>query len=249
MAITASWAESWTDECSVTVLNVGQGQCILLQSEGKTYLVDCGGSYDDGAADLAAETLHSQGIYRLDGIILTHFDRDHSGGIPYLLTRVSCDSLFVPDAEDEEDVLSGIVPMLKGNLIRISQDLCVSYGQTEITIFGPVVMNSDNDSSLAVLFRKENCDILITGDRSATGEWILTQTSDLPEVDVLVAGHHGSKTSTSTEFLEVVRPKITVISVGRNAYGLPAGEVLNRLEECGSLVYRTDVHGNIRIRR
>ena len=71
----------------------------------------------------------------------------------------------------------------------------------------------------------------------------------LPELDILVAGHHGSKHSTGVELLEVTKPKIVVISVGRNSYGHPAPELLERLEEVGALVYRTDIHGNIILRR
>lgn len=249
LAIMASWAELATDDCRMTTLNVGQGQCIVLQSEGKTYLVDCGGTYDEDAADLAAETLLSQGISRIDGLILTHYDRDHTGGVPYLLTRIDCDALFVPMAEDEKGVLEMIEPLVDGDTIFIDRDMMLTYGDTELRIFGPVTMDSDNDSCLAVLFQSADCDILITGDRSTSGEWVLTKTADLPELDILVAGHHGSKHSTGAELLEVTKPKIAVISVGRNSYGHPAPELLTRLEEVGALVYRTDIHGNIILRR
>jgi len=84
-----SWLEPVTDDFRVTMLDVGQGQSILLQSDGKCFLVDCGGDYDEKAADAAAENLLSQGIARLDGIILTHYDDDHAGGVAHLLTRVS----------------------------------------------------------------------------------------------------------------------------------------------------------------
>ena len=249
LALTASWAELATDDCRMTALNVGQGQCIILQSDGKTYLVDCGGTYDEEAADQAAETLLSQGISRIDGIILTHYDRDHAGGVPHLLSRISCDALFVPGAQDEEGILQRIQPLMTGGVISVDQDLEVSYRNTNLTIFAPVTQDSDNDSSLAVLFRHENCDILITGDRSTTGEWVLLKTEKLPKLDILVVGHHGSKHSTGAELLEATRPKIAVISVGRNSYGHPDQETLDRLESVGAMVYRTDIHGNITIRR
>ena len=249
LAVTASWAELWTDDCRMTVLDVGQGQCILLQSDGKTYIVDCGGTYDEDAADLAAETLLSQGISHIDGVILTHFDRDHSGGVPYLLTRISCDAVFVPEAEDGEGILPAIEAAYSGSMIEVREDLELTYRGTCIRIFGPVTADSGNDSSLAVLFQHGDCDILVTGDRSSTGEWVLTKTADLPELDVLVAGHHGSRYSTGETLLEATKPKIAVISVGRNSYGHPAQEVLDRLEAGGTLVYRTDLHGNITIRR
>ena len=245
LALTLSWAEILFDDCRMTVLDVGQGQCILLQSDGKTYLVDCGGSDEEQAADLAADTLLSQGITRLDGVILTHYDRDHSGGLPYLLTRISADTIFAPKSEEA----SGISAELDQSLYRIRDDLELRFGDTVITIFGPVIPDSGNESSLAVLFRSGNCDILITGDRSGFGERMLLKRTALPELEILVAGHHGSQNATCTELLEATKPKIAVISVGENSYGHPAPAVLDRLEASGCAVYRTDIHGNLVFRR
>lgn len=245
LALTLSWAEILFDDCRMTVLDVGQGQCILLQSDGKTYLVDCGGSDDEQAADLAADTLLSQGITRLDGVILTHYDRDHSGGLPHLLSRISADTIFAPESEE----VSGISAELNQEIYRIQDDLELRFGDTVMTIFGPVIPDSGNESSLAVLFRSGNCDILITGDRSDFGERMLLKRTELPELEILVAGHHGSKNSTCPELLAATKPKIAVICVGENAYGHPAPEVLDRLEASGCAVYRTDIHGNLVFRR
>ena len=249
LSLAGSWLEPMTDECRMTVLDVGQGQCIILQSEGKAYLVDCGGSYDEDAADLAAETLISQGIFRLDGIILTHYDRDHSGGLPYLLSRVPTDALFMPDAEDENGVGETLDALTDGTTILVGENLVLNYGDTAVTIFGPALSSSGNESSLAVLFQAGNCDILITGDRSDFGERMLLREYELPRLEILVAGHHGSKSSTGTELLEATHPAIVAISVGDNSYGHPAEELLARLAEYGCLVYRTDWDGNIIFRR
>ena len=248
LALGASWLEPVTDSCRMTVLDVGQGQCILLQSEGKTYLVDCGGSDAEEAADAAAERLLSQGIFRLDGVILTHFDEDHSGGLKYLLQRLPADMLIVPDCTDENGILAQLSPFVS-QTIQLADQIKLTYGDTEISIFGPVVPDSGNESSLAILFRHETCDILITGDRSGFGERMLLRRADIPQVDILVAGHHGSKHSTSEELLRAVAPEIAVISVGENYYGHPTQEVLDRLAAVGAAVYRTDIHGNIVFRR
>jgi len=242
-----SWLEPLTDDCRMTVLNVGQGQCIILQSEGKTWLVDCGGDDEKESADLAAERLMSMGVFRLDGVILTHYDADHSGGLPYLLTRVPADVLLMPDSDDEREVGQQLAALSGTQLVR--DNLCLSYGSTEMTVYGPVVPDSGNESSLAVLFRGENCDILITGDRSAFGERMLLKTADIPTVDVLVVGHHGSKYSACEELLTAVKPRFAVISVGENTYGHPSEVVLDRLAAIGCTVYRTDRDGNITIRR
>jgi competence protein ComEC len=95
-AVGASWAEPLFSNCVVTVLDVGQGQSVILQSKGKTFLVDCGGSYGENAADIAARKLLSMGVGRLDAVVLTHEDADHTNGLTYLLTRVDTDMILLP---------------------------------------------------------------------------------------------------------------------------------------------------------
>ena len=98
--------------------------------------------------------------------------------------------------------------------------------------------------------RLSDCDILITGDRSDFGERMLMRNAQLPDVDLLIAGHHGSKHSTSEELLRTVRPETVIISAGDgNRYGHPHEELLQRLTQFGCTVYRTDLHGTIIYRR
>ena len=248
VTLAASWQEPLMDACRMTVLDVGQGQCILLESDGKTYVVDCGGSNGEETADIAAEYLLSQGTFRLDGLILTHFDADHSSGAEYLLSRIETDILLVPNCRDEGKLLQRLAPLVS-QVVEIKEDVMLSFDDTEISIYGPVVPDSGNESSLAILFHRENCDILITGDRSAFEERVLLRTAKIPEVDVLVAGHHGSRNASCKEMVGAVKPDIAVISVGENNFGHPAQEVLERFATVGSTVYRTDLHGNIIIRR
>ena len=232
----------------MTALDVGQGQCVLLQSNGKTFVVDCGGKDGEEVADLVAERLLSQGVFHLDGIILTHFDADHSSGAEYLLSRMKTDLLIVSDCRDDEKLLERLTPLVS-RTVTVKEDNLLSFGNTEISIFGPVVPQFDNESSLAILFQRENCDILITGDRTGFGERVLLKTARIPEVDILVAGHHGAKNASCEELLEATKPEIVVISVGENRFGHPAQETLKRFADIGSTVYRTDLHGNILIRR
>lgn len=246
LSVGLSWAEPWVGEYRMTVLDVGQGQAILLQNEGKTFLVDCGADYDEDAADITAETLLSQGISRLDGIILTHYDRDHSGGLPYLLTRIDTDLLLMPYCLDENGVGEALTAMVGDRAQVVMEDLNLRYDTTELTVFAPVSYNSGNESSMCVLFRAENCDILITGDMGEAGERLFLKYHDLPQVDALVVGHHGSKYSTGEELLAAVLPQYAFISVGRdNSYGHPAQAVLDRLTEMGCIIYRTDEDGTI----
>ena len=242
LAIGIGWAEPMLDDCRVTVLDVGQGQCILLQSEDRTWMVDCGGSDDEDTANLAADTLLSQGVTRLDGVILTHCDRDHTGGLEELLTRIPADVVLIPALESAKEM--GIE-----SAVLVESDLTLTYGATEMAIYAPLMVEEDNESSLCVLFSAANCDILITGDRSALGEAILLKNTELPELEILIAGHHGSAYSTSEELLAATSPAIVAISVGENPYGHPADELLARLAKYGCAVYRTDLDGNLIFRR
>lgn len=242
VALLASWIEPLGDDLRVTMLDVGQGQSILLQSEGRTFLVDCGGDRDTDTADTVAETLLSQGVSHLDGIIITHSDTDHAGGLEYLLTRVDADVIFYPVTD--ELALEG------ENLYPVSEELELTFGAANIQIFGPIYASDSNENSLCVLFTVENCDILITGDRSSLGESILLAEHTLPDVELLVAGHHGSKYATSEALLNAVQPEIIFVSAGAdNSYGHPTQEMLDRAAQIGAVVYRTDLHGTLTFRR
>lgn len=243
-ALLASWVEPLTDDVRIEVLDVGQGQCILLQHEGRSFLVDCGGDSDTEAADMAAEILLSRGVESLDGMILTHLDRDHAGGAENLLQRMDCRLLVLPVEENDLYLLTD------GDVVYVREDLELTVGNAEIRIYAPTYPGTGNEKSLCVLFDTEKCDILITGDRNGFGERMLLRNADIPDVDVLVAGHHGSKHSSCEELLMAVRPEIVCISVGKdNSYGHPAPELLTRLEDFGCTVYRTDIDGSIIIRR
>ena len=245
IALLASWAEPFSSDTRITMLDVGQGQAILLQSEGKTYLVDCGGDNDEKTADIVAETLLSQSIPRIDGMILTHYDQDHAGAVHNLLSRIDTDYLFLPDTRNEFTV-----PEFDGQTIYVWNDLELTFGDTSLQIFGPVYSGASNENSLCVLFDTEKCDILITGDRSSFGERMLLRRRDLPDVDILVAGHHGAADATSEELLQAVTPELVLISVAQNNYyDHPAPALLQRLETHGCAVYRTDQNGTITIRR
>lgn len=243
-ALLAGWTENLLPQMQFTVLDVGQGQCLLFQTEGRTFLVDCGGDSDASAADIAAGELLSRGINRLDGMILTHLDRDHAGGAVNLLTRIPTDLLILPAVHTE------LTFETEGRTLYCTQPMELRVGGTNIQIYPPTFPGNSNEMSLCILFDTEKCDILVTGDRSGFGERALLRYADIPDVDILVAGHHGSKHSTCQELLAAVTPEIVCISAGQNnSYGHPAPELLQRLQAFGCSIYRTDQHGTITIRR
>ena len=245
-----SWFEPLTDDFRVTMLDVGQGQSILLQSDGKTFLVDCGGDDDEDAADVTAEALLGQGISRLDGVIITHFDADHCGGVVHLLSRIHTDRLIIPYVSEEEQTASKLVESVTGVVEYVKQDMIYTFGSTQMRLFAPISAESGNENSICILFQRQDCGILITGDRGNEGELELLQSGEIPNVDILVAGHHGSSGSTSQQLLDATMPEYAFISVGQdNRYGHPAHIVVQRLLENGCTIYRTDKHGTIIFRR
>lgn len=249
LAIMTSVVIPRMDSFRLTVLDVGEGQSILIQSKGESFLIDCGGYSDTGAADAASEMLLSQGVFSLDGIALTHFDSDHIGGIPGLLSRVKTEFIVLPEMGDT-DVAKNLWSLTKGEIRTIENGEQVSLGDGTLTFYSENTGKTDNENSMGILFETQNCAILITGDRSRAGEKRLLQENHIPQVDILIAGHHGSKYSTSQELLEALQPNTVVISVGRgNSYGHPSAELLERLNSFDCKILRTDLEGTIVIRR
>jgi len=249
VAVGLSWLEPRLNDYRMTVLDVGQGQCILIQAEDKYYVVDCGGDSSLNAADTAIHTLLSQGITRLDGMILTHYDLDHAGGVSYLLSRIPADQLYLPDVVDNEDVRQSLAENYADCIRWIAPEQTVTLEAGNITLFTGKAGVTDRESGLCILFQTGNCDILITGDRSAVGERALLDQTDLPDLEILVVGHHGAKDSTCLELLRETMPEIAIISVGRgNNYGHPTDAVLDRLERFGCQILRTDILGDIIIK-
>ena len=246
-AVICSFLEPRLDTYRITAVDVGQGQCVLLQYEDECYMVDCGGDSDEIAATEAAQLLLSQGIFRLDGFILTHYDADHAGGVEKLLDVVPTDKLYLPIWEEENPYKDTLAHKYEDRIHWVKDD--ISLDEANITIFPAFEEEESNESGLCILFQPENCDILITGDRSTTGERALMEHTQLPDLEILVAGHHGSASSTSWDLLDATRPEIVLISVGEdNNYGHPAWETLERLNLFGCTVYRTDLDGTIILR-
>ncbi len=249
LCITMSRLEPRFDNYRITVLDVGQGQSILIQSRGHSYLVDCGGDTPAIAADAASQLLLSQGINHLDGIFITHFDKDHAAGTHLLLSRIGADKLYLPDIEDDADVLDTL-QLNHSLLIRsFKENTKLELDNIIISLFPAQQRDAGNESSMCILFQIDNYDILITGERGSAGEYALMEHVDLPQIDMLVVGHHGSKTSTSFELLQKTKPVTAVISLsGQNRYGHPAKEVLNRLKLFECQILRTDQEGTIVLR-
>jgi competence protein ComEC len=233
------------------VLDVGQGQCILLVSQGRTAAIDCGGSGSDSSGDLLADELQALGLSDLDLLILTHYDSDHSGGLSELFARISVDTVACPAILEEEagqQLLYSLASEQGSALVEVSEITRYQLGAGQLTLYPPGDESGGNNGSLALLGEFQDFEFLITGDMDEIGEQILVSRYDLPQVELLVAGHHGSKYASSELLLEAVQPETAVISVGAsNRYGHPTAEALARLQEIGADIYRTDRNGTITI--
>ncbi len=248
-AIACTALEHPQEGFSVTVMDVGQGQCVLLQSEEEAYLVDCGNAQGDEAADIALRELWKKGITCLDGIIVTHYDKDHADGVNGLVNVFDVETVYLPDSTPDNELRQQIVRQNEEKIVWVRDEAALELHNGRITIYPSEETDDTNESSLCILFQVDNCDILITGDRSIQGEEALMEAVDLPELELLVVGHHGSRNSTGFEFLKETRPITAVISVGDdNSYGHPAEETLERLRIFGCNVLRTDLEGTITFR-
>ncbi len=246
----ASVAESRMDQFRVTVLDVEQGQCVLIQSKDDCYMVDCGGGSGTFAASTAVRALWSNGFYRLDGIILTHYDKDHVNGVEPFLVQMDAKQLYLPNTSDKDGFRKGIEENFSGTVNLVVEETTVSCGEGKITIFPAYPGATGNESGLCILFQAADCDILITGDRNKSGELQLMEQTELPDLEALIVGHHGSGSSTGLELLRATMPDVAIISVGKeNYYGHPDPQAVARLEMFGCKILRTDRDGTIIIRR
>lgn len=248
-AIVCTTMEKQPEGFSVTVMDVGQGQCVLLQTQEEAYLVDCGNTQGDDAADTAIRELLTREIYDLDGLILTHYDKDHAGGVNALLSWIPAERLYLPDVTAENDLRSQIENENRDIISWVTEIARIPVDGGLLTIFPSSQTEDANDSGLCILFQVDDYDILITGDRSIAGEEELFCQTELPELELLIAGHHGSDGSTGLELLSQTRPITVAISVGEdNSYGHPHRDTLERLRLFDCNVLRTDQMGTITFR-
>lgn len=238
---------------AAAVLDVGQGESVLLRCGDSWALVDCGGDSQTDAGDIAADYIRSMGGQRLDLLVITHFHDDHANGVPQLLERVPVDAIVLPAAGEDSPLRQEIVSIAKEKNIpmeELSRDRTVELdGGGALHLFAPLGVGETNEEGLSVLATSGDFDVLITGDMGGDVEQLLLEHTQLPHVEVLVAGHHGSGHSTSPELLAAIQPETAVISVGAdNRYGHPAAETMERLSTAGTELYRTDLQGTVLIR-
>jgi len=235
-----------TENNSVTVIDVGQGLSVAVTSKNHLMLVDCGSNSLNNAGEIVHEFIMDIGHTKIDLMVITHFHADHINGIEFLLSRVTVSALAIPDPEGSylaEDIIN-LARKRGTDIIYVTETLSIVFDDAKIYIYPPLGTGDENERGLSVLTIGD-ITALITGDMSSSTERSLMRFAELPKLDMLVIGHHGSRYSTSEELLTTLKPDIAVIPVGRNSFGHPSPEVIDRLDRSGAIIYRTDEHGHI----
>ena len=231
----------------VDFLNVGQADCALLSTNGHYMVIDGG---NNGDADRILSYLEEQGVEKLDAVVGTHPHEDHIGSLDAIINHFDVDAVYMPKimhtSKTFEDVLDAVAN--KGLKIKSpSPGDTIDFNGLEIEVLGPQREYKDfNNNSIVLKVNAGETAFLFTGDAEETAEKDILQAGYDLQADVLKVGHHGSSTSSSQAFLQAVKPKYAVISVGvGNSYHHPEEEALQRLQSIGAEIYRTDLQGDI----
>lgn len=236
-------------QMKVHYIDVGQGDSIYIKGpEGEDILIDGGGK---GKGDEVISYLQSQKVDDIEIMISTHPDADHIGGLDEVLEAYKVESVYAPQVSHTtqayEDFLLAvknegltIKPVKTGvmlNVKGVSAKFIAPYREYGTNL-------NDWSAVLHVTYNQKS--FLFTGDAELASEKDMIASKQLLKADVLKVSHHGADNGSSEEFLRLVQPKYSVISVGsNNSYGHPTAGTLNRLKAIGSTIYRTDLSGNI----
>lgn len=255
------WKPIFSDHRWMRVIffDVGQGDAALVTfPDGKNILIDAGPQLEDfNAGDFfILPYLKRQGINRLSAVILSHSDNDHIGGMHSILRKITIDKIIDNGLYHESKICSTYQIIIDSLQINhsITRSACrlenfANYGIFILHPTGAFIeqFNDDiNNCSVVVKIVYGNRSFLFTGDIQKDAETVLVKYGDLLKADVLKVAHHGSRTSSTDEWLKLVQPEYAVISVGKNnKFNFPAPSVLNRLKQHGIKMVRTDENGAV----
>lgn len=235
----------------IDVLDVGQGDAILVRAGGRSVLVDAGPS------KTITEQLERLGVRGLDLAVASHAHADHIGGMEAVIRSMSVryylDNSYPHTSATYRNLMKAIEDQRVRYMASESGQEIALTDDVKITILAPPPepfsnTRSDHNSNSVILWIQHgDIDVLLTGDAEAPTEtWLVEQ--GVPQVEILKVAHHGSDHSSLASFLEAVKPQVALISCGRdNKYGHPGPGTLARLAQVGAKVYRTDTMGQIRV--
>ena len=236
------------NEMKVHFIDVGQGDSILIQVNYKNILIDSGPKDEK---DKLLKYLNSLNIHQFDYVIATHPHEDHIGNMAYIINNYKVLNFYSPKIDNNTTSFENMAEALSRKNLKIkvlkANTSTINLGEnTLVEVFSPNLDYYDNLNNYSPIIKISygHTSFLFTGDAEEEIEQELITNNLNLKSDVLKVAHHGSSTSTTKSFLDSVKPKIAVISVGKNnSYGHPTKDTLNKLKE--SKVYRTDIDGNI----
>ena len=235
-------------DASVTFLDVGQGDSsVIILPFGKTILIDTGGLYLSRyniSKNKTVPYLNSLGISKIDILILTHGDYDHMGEAINLVNNFKVKKVIFNCGEfnDLEKELIKVLDKKKIKYYSCIKELNID--NNKLYFLQTKEYDNENDNSNVIYTELDGYKFMFMGDASSTTEKEIMSIYNLPDIDVLKVGHHGSRTSSSIEFINEINPKYSIISVGKNnRYDHPNKETLDNLKD--SKIYRTDQNGSI----
>lgn len=233
------------EELNIFYLDVGQGDSTFITINGCNMLIDSGNDQD---GYYIVQFLKAQNIDKIDYFILTHCDEDHIGGAYKILDELQIGTLYMPSKENDTQTYEILLEAIERNNININTNLKASketqyaIGNANWKVLSVDAKNNLNDSSIVIELAYGNTKYLFMGDATTRVEEMV----EWNEVDVLKVAHHGSNSSTSKQFLEKVKPKYAIISVGRdNSHNLPDIDIVERLKNNNIKIYRTDESNTI----
>ncbi|RIM18367.1 DNA internalization-related competence protein ComEC/Rec2 [Staphylococcus chromogenes] len=251
---------SFTDE--MILIDVGQGDAILFKSRThKTLLIDTGGqlphlkqrSNFNITERKLYPTLKSKGITQIDYLLITHDHADHMGELKELADKVTIKNIIINPHHFNRDLLHEVIDITKSEqaILHSAFELkTLKLDEFQFQFLNATIKNSENpnEHSIITLANIYNNRILLMGDATVANEDLLRQKYNIPKINILKVGHHGSKTSTSENFLATIRPEIALISSGKNnMYRLPHPEILERLSKQDIATYNTAENQNLTI--
>lgn len=234
----------------VIFLDVGQGASqLLISPTGQTMLIDAG---NNDREEQMVEYLEQYAVDRLDIVIGTHPDADHIGGLDAVINTVDVGKIYMPKVQANTKTFESLLRSIKNKGLKVTTakaGLQLDWDeQVDVTMIAPVVNGLDNNNMSAVIkVTYGDTSFLLTGDASSASEKEMIGSGVDLQADVLLVGHHGSKSSTTLSFLNQVKPEYAVIQVGDNSYGHPKETILERLRKKNIEVYRNDLQGTVEI--
>ncbi len=236
---------------SVIFMNVGEGDSTLIRSNGRFVLIDTG---DGDSVDIVRK-LNDFGVTGLDALVLTHWHDDHIGGSKEIMEKFPVLNVVAPALPDKNgDIYENAISVYESvreqkiDFTFIQQGMAINVGDFRLSVVYCNTENSEeNNRSAIIIGRCRDSEFLFMADAEKSLEQEILDRGITVDCDVIKIGHHGSKTSSSDDFIDAVTPEFAVISVGAgNGYGHPSSAVLNRLYNKNIEVYRTDKMGDIK---